>query len=145
MINEELERHDQARTALGIGLREEILWSRITQKGIFRKKVSEGLIVTDRRVIKELPMTNQLFTLLLTDIDDIQVLNQHRNSNMSMSGYRVRSGNIRSSQYHGNSRSKAIGDILFMSKDHQDFAFNNIVDPKGLADMIKSAKKLLEE
>lgn len=63
---------------------------------------------------------------------------------MGMTGVGVRSGNIRSTQYQGNSRSKNIGDILFISKDHQDFSFNGIVDPKSLADMIKSAKELME-
>ena len=36
-------------------LKEEILWHRILQTGIFRKKVIEALVVTDQRVIKELP------------------------------------------------------------------------------------------
>lgn len=57
----------------------------------------------------------------------------------------VRTGQLRTGQYQGQSRSNAIGDILFISKDYQDFSFNNIQDPKGLADMIKAAKQMLEE
>jgi len=64
---------------------EEILWHRILTKGIFRKKVTEGLIVTNRRVIKELPQSGHLFTLPLTEIDSIQVVNQHRDSHFHMS------------------------------------------------------------
>lgn len=124
---------------------EEILFHRTLTKGVFRKKIIEILIVTNRRVIKELPQSNLLFTLLLTQIDKIQVLNQYRDSNMGMTGVGVRSGNIRSVQYHGNSRSKNVGDILFLSKDHQDFNFVGIVDPKSLADLIKSAKDIMEQ
>lgn len=45
---------------------EELLWHRILTKGIFRKKIIEGLVVTDHRVIKELPQSGHLFTLLLS-------------------------------------------------------------------------------
>lgn len=38
-----------------------------------------------------------------------------------------------------------LGDILLISKNHQDFSLDGIVDPKGLADTIKAAKKMLEE
>jgi hypothetical protein len=110
-------------------LKEEILWHRILQTGIFRKKVSEALLVTDQRVVKELPQSGHLFTLLLTQIDDIQVLNQHRSSNMDMNMVGIRSGHMRTGQYYGQSRSKTIGDILFMSKDYQDFSFNNRIRP----------------
>lgn len=88
-------------------------------------------MVTNHRVMKELPQSGYLFTLLLNQIDSIQVLNQHRDSNMGITGVGVRSGNIRSTQYQGQSRSKNVGDILFISKDHQDFNFVGIQDPKG--------------
>jgi hypothetical protein len=48
-------------------------------------------------------------------------------------------------QYQGRSRSNNVGDILFISKDHQDFNFVGIQDPKSLADRIKSAKELMEQ
>jgi hypothetical protein len=41
-------------------------------------------MVTDHRVMKELPMSGHLFKLLLTQIDKVQVLNQYRDSNMGM-------------------------------------------------------------
>jgi hypothetical protein len=71
---------------------EELLWHRILTKGIFRKKIIEGLVVTDHRVIKELPQSGHLFTLLLSQIDSIQVLNQSRSSegSMTMTGVRTR-------------------------------------------------------
>ena len=72
-------------------LKEEILWSHSLQTGIFRKKIIETLVVTDKRVIKQLPQSNQLFTLLLSQIDSIQVLNQRRDStgSMTMTGVRT--------------------------------------------------------
>ena len=84
-------------------------------------------------------------SLLLSQIDDIQVLNQRRDSNANMTGVGVRTSHLRTMQYQGQSRSKAIGDILLMSRNHQDFTLNNIHDPVGLANVIKSARKMLEE
>jgi hypothetical protein len=124
---------------------EEILWYRTLQKGIFRKKNVEVIVVTNHRVMKEYPLNGKLFSLLLTQIDDVQVLNQHRDSNSSMTGVGVRSGNMRTTQYQGRSRSKTIGSIMLMSKDNPDFSLDNIQDPVGLANMIKSARKMMLE
>jgi hypothetical protein len=81
----------------------------------------------------------QLFSLLLTQIDDVQVLNQHRDSNTSMTGVGVRSGNLRTTQYQGRSRSKTIGSILLMNKDNPDFSLDNIQDPVGLANILNKS------
>jgi hypothetical protein len=62
-----------------------------------------------------------------------------------MTGVGVRSGNLRTTQYQGRSRSKTIGSILLMSKDNPDFSLDNIQDPMGLANMIKSARKMMLE
>jgi hypothetical protein len=124
---------------------EEILWYRTLQKGIFRKKAVEVIVVTNHRIMKEYPLNGKLFSLLLTQIDDVQVLNQHRDSNASMTGVGVRTGNLRTTQYQGRSRSKTIGSILLMSKDNPDFSLDNIQDPVGLANMIKSARKMMLE
>jgi hypothetical protein len=48
-------------------------------------------------------------------------------------------------EYQGQSRSKTIGSILLMSKDNPDFSLDNIQDPVGLANMIKSARKMMLE
>jgi hypothetical protein len=124
---------------------EEILWYRTLQKGIFRKKAVEVIVVTNHRIMKEYPLNGKLFSLLLTQIDDVQVLNQHRDANTSMTGVGVRTGNLRTTQYQGRSRSKTIGSILLMSKDNPDFSLDNIQDPVGLANMIKSARKMMLE
>jgi hypothetical protein len=62
-----------------------------------------------------------------------------------MTGVGVRSGNLRTTQYQGRSRSKTIGSILLISKDNPDFSLDNIQNPVGLANMIKSAKKMMLE
>jgi hypothetical protein len=62
-----------------------------------------------------------------------------------MIGVGVRSGNLRTTQYQGRSRSKTIGSILLISKDNPDFSLDNIQNPVGLANMIKSAKKMMLE
>src|ERR671911_348889 len=94
-----------------LGPQEEILWYRTLQTGIFRKKTYEVIVVTNHRVMKEYPLNGKLFSLLLTQLDDIQVLNQHRDSTASMTGVGVRSGSLRTTQYQGRSRSKTIGSI----------------------------------
>jgi hypothetical protein len=123
---------------------EEILWYRTLQKGVFRKKSVEVIVVTNHRIMKEYPLNGKLFSLLLTQIDDVQVLNQHRDSNASMTGVGVRTGMMRTTQYQGRSRSKTIGSIMLVSKDNPDFSLDNIQDPMGLANMIKSARKMME-
>lgn len=97
---------------------EEILWYRVLQKGFWKKQTYEVVLVSNRRVMKEYPLNGKLFTLLLSHIDDVQVLNQRRDSNAAMTGVGVRTGHLRTMQYQGQSRSKAIGSILLMSKDH---------------------------
>ena len=111
----------------------------------FYYPVIEGLVVTNRRVIKELPQSGHLFTLPLTEIDSIQVVNQHRDSNFHMSMARTRTQILRMGHYYGQSKGKNMGDILFMSRDRQDFAFNNVGDPAGLAKLVSAARDLLLE
>ena len=104
---------------------EEILWYRTLQKGILRKKTVEAIVVTNHRVMKEYPLNGKLFSLLLTQIDDVQVLNQHRDSNASMTGVGVRTGNLRTTQYQGQSRSKTIGSMLLMGIVSQTYITTN--------------------
>ena len=140
MINEQKQPPQQPTT-----IEEEILWHRILTKGVFRKKVIEGLVVTNRRVIKELPQSGHLFTLPLTEIDSIQVVNQHRDSNFHTNMAGIHTQILRMGHYYGQSKGKNMGDILFMSRDHQHFAFNNVGDPAGLAKLVSAAQDLLLE
>ena len=105
MINEQ-EQPPQQPTTIEEDIEEEILWHRILTKGVFRKKVIEGLVVTNRRVIKELPQSGHLFTLPLTEIDSIQVVNQHRDSNFHMSMVGTRTQILRMGHYYGQSKGK---------------------------------------
>lgn len=90
--------NEQPQKKLNLEVDEQILWHLIRKTGFFRKKTSEVLMVTNHRVMKELPQSGHLFTLLLTQINKVQVLNQYRDSNMGMTGVGVRSGNIRSTR-----------------------------------------------
>lgn len=63
----------------------------------------------------------------------------------AMTGVGVRTGQLRTMQHQGQSRSKAIGSILLMCKDHPDFSLDNIQDPAGLANVIKSAIKMRKD
>ena len=42
-----------------LGPQEEILWYRTLQKGIFRKKTVEVIVVTNHRIMKEYPLNGK--------------------------------------------------------------------------------------
>jgi hypothetical protein len=125
--------------------REEILWWRKLESGWFKKHCTEFLMVTDHRIMKETPQTNSLYTLRLEDIDSIQVLDVQRSGNFNMNMVGVRGGQLRTGQYYGQSKSRNVGNILFMSRQYTDIVFTQIVDPSNLAKLVKSAKDLLED
>jgi hypothetical protein len=56
----------------------------------------------------EYPLAGKLFSLILSDIDDDQVLDQRRDSNMTMSGVGTYGKHMRATQHYGQSRFKTI-------------------------------------
>lgn len=113
---------------------EEVLWRNEKTKGIFKKSVLEVQIITNYRIIKN------DFGVMLKDIDDITVMNQHR---VSQSDYIGASYGRYGRFGMGNttSRSKTIGDVVFMIDGRPVIVFGQIVDPTGVARLAKSFKK----
>jgi hypothetical protein len=77
---------------------------------------------------------------MFREIDDVVIMNQHRVSQSNYMGtyygryVRFGTGNTRS-------RSKTIGDVVFMHKGTAVMRFNQIADPQGVARLAKSVKK----
>jgi hypothetical protein len=122
-------------TALGI---ERIVWHNEITKGIFHKHIVEIERITNYRVIQN----NS--EILLKDVDDIVVINQHRISQSShvgtYTGRYTRFGYGTSS-----STGVSIGDVVFMYQGRPCIIFRQITDPNGVARLAKSARKQLLE
>jgi hypothetical protein len=113
---------------------EEVLWRNERTKGIFKKTVIEVQIITNYRVIKN------DFGIMLKDVDDITIMNQHRVSQSEHMG--VYSGRYaRFGMGNSTSRSKNIGDVVFMIDGRPIIVFGQIVDPHGVARLAKSCRK----
>lgn len=79
---------------------------------------------------------------MLQDIEDIVVMNQHRVSQSDYMGtYYGRYARI--GMGSSKSRSKTVGDVIFMHQGRQDIVFSQIIDPHGVARLAKAAKKAL--
>jgi hypothetical protein len=77
---------------------------------------------------------------MIKDVDDITVMNQHRVSQSEHMG--VYSGRYaRFGMGNSTSRSKTIGDVVFMIDGRPIIVFGQIVDPHGVARLAKSSRK----
>jgi len=114
--------------------KEETLWRNELTEGIFKKRVVEVQTITNYRVLR-----NDR-GVMFKDIDDVVVMNQHRVSQSNYMGtyygryVRFGTGNTQS-------RSKTIGDVVFMRRGVSVIRFNQIADPHGVARLAKSARR----
>jgi PsbP-like protein len=120
-------------TALGT---ERIVWHNELTKGIFHKHVVDTQRITNYRVI------HNNSQILLKDVDDILVMNQHR---ISQSSYMGTSTGRYARFGHGSSRSEgtSVGDLVFMYQGRPYIIFKQITDPNGVARLAKSTRKQL--
>jgi hypothetical protein len=118
-------------TALG---KEEILWKNQLTEGIFKKRVVEVQTITNYRV------EQNGRSVMFKDIDDVVVMNQHRVSQSNYMGtYYGRY--TRFGMGNSQSRSKTIGDVVFMNQGRTVMRFNQIADPSGVVRLAKSIRK----
>jgi len=114
--------------------REETLWRNQVTKGIFKKRVVEVQIITNYRILRNDK------GIMFKDIDDVVVMNQHRVSQSNYMGTyygryaRFGTGNTQS-------RSKTIGDVVFIRQGRPVIRFNQIADPHGVVRLAKSVKR----
>lgn len=115
---------------------EETIWRNEITHGIFKKTVVEVQTLTNYRVLRN------GYETMLEDIDDVIVMNQHRVSQSDHMGtYYGRYA--RFGMGSSKSRSRTVGDIVFMRQGRQDIVFSQVVDPHGVARLAKAAKKAI--
>jgi hypothetical protein len=114
------------------------IWFHHITEGFFRKKVVQTLKITNRRV------SIGWDDIALDLLDDIVVMNQHRVSESNYTSFGGMRGSPRIGT--GKSKSKNVGDIVFIYQGNPRITFRQIPDPQGVARLAKAARKrLLEE
>jgi ribosomal protein L40E len=113
---------------------EHTIWKNYVETGIINRKVVETQIITNLRVIQ-----NDSRSIYLSDLDDIVVMNQHRESQFHGQRYSFRGTGI--SYGTGRGSGKSIGDIAFIYQGQPSIIFRNIPDPSGVARLAKAARK----
>jgi hypothetical protein len=113
---------------------EQVLWHNEVTEGFFKKKVVETQKITDYRVYQNSDY------ITLSELDDIMIMNAHNvsesNSTSMSSGTSFPTG-FGSSK----SRSKKIGDLVFIYRGTPRIIFKQIEDPQGVARLAKAARK----
>ena len=114
---------------------EQIIWRNDVTTGIIHRKVVETQIITNMRV-----MRNDR-SIALSDLDDIIVMNQHRESQGQSARYYVRG--FGTSYGTGHSRGKTVGDVTFIYQGRPAIVFQKIDDPYGVTRLAKAARRSL--
>ena len=112
---------------------EQVIWKNDVMTGIIHRKVAETQVITNLRVLQNDRAVS------LADLDDIIVMNSHRESQSQGQRYNVRGFGAS----YGTSRStgKTIGDIVFMYRGQPVIVFKQIPDPSGICRLAKTAKR----
>ena len=118
--------------------RENVLWYNEVTEGFFNKSVVETQKITNYRVYQ-----NSAY-IALSELDDIVIMNEHRVSQSDYSSFspgREYSTGFGSSK----SRSKTIGDLVFICRGTPRIIFKQIPYPQGIARLAKAARKRVIE
>jgi hypothetical protein len=102
-------------------------------------------MITNRRVIRELPQQNMLQVLPLEKIDIINVVDQVRLSKGNITGVGVRTGNLRTMSYQTAGVGRILGTVIYHANDMGDIQFYGINDPKGMQRLVNDLRKVLLE
>src|ERR1700687_2290009 len=124
---------------------EDFLWSYNIENGFIFKHVSTLLAITNFRIFMFDVKSNQVTGLLLmSDLDDVVVMNTHTDYNSTRVGNygRIVKGFWVS---YGQTQGKRtpIGDIVFMSKGRAVITWQGISDPNGLKKLAETLQKEL--
>jgi nitrate reductase beta subunit len=104
---------------------EQIIWQNEVMTGIIHRKVVERQMITNKRV------SQNYRSIALSDLDDVIVMNQHRESQGQSARYYV--GGFGTSYGTGTSRGKTVGDVTFIYQGQPAIVFQKIDDPYGVA------------
>jgi len=125
---------------------EELLWNYVGTGGIFNKKAKFLMAFTNfRAYLYDFDDPYDYGNLLVSSIDDVLVMNSHRESTNHRMGSFHSNGRmgmrIGTHSSMGSSRSQTVGDVIFMKDGQQMISFGNISDPQGLVRLVKSVMK----
>jgi ribosomal protein L40E len=109
------------------------IWKNDVMTGIINRKIVESQVITNLRVYQNSR------SIALSDLDDILVMNQHRESQFHGQRYSFRGTGI--SYGTGRGSGKSIGDVAFIYQGQPSIVFPNIADPSGVARLAKAARK----
>ena len=112
---------------------ETVIWKNEVMTGIFNRKVVEVQIITNLRVLQ-----NDR-AIALSELDDIIVMNQHRESQFQGGRYYVRGSGM--SYGTGRSTGKSVGDVAFIYQGQPNIVFKKIADPSGVVRLAKAARR----
>lgn len=113
---------------------EQSIWHNEIMTGIIHRKVAETQTITNYRVLRN------DFGVFLKDLDDIVVMNQQRISQSQYSG--ISSGRYNRVGFgNSNSKSKTVGDVVFIYQGRPCIIFSQISDPYGVARLAKASRK----
>jgi hypothetical protein len=125
-----------------LGDGEVLLWSMADEtKGIFRKKVTKSLAVTNYRIMRTDNQEDKILGwILVGTLDDVIVMNTHRVSQAV--GYGFYGAGYTTSTRFSSGTSKTVGEIVFIING-QKVSWSGIPDPTGLKNFIKSIKRTM--
>lgn len=109
------------------------IWRNEVMTGIIHRHVAEVQVITNQRVV----LNDR--AILFKDLDDIVVMNQHRESQGQSTRYYVRG--FGTSYGTGRTSGKSIGDLIFMYRGQTSIIFRQITDPNGVAKLAKAARR----
>lgn len=124
---------------------EEFVWSLTHQKGIFTKHATRLFGITNYRIL-QYDLENSILEglLMMSNLEDIVVMNTHREYNSQHVGtYGSFARGFGTSSGHSTGRSISVGDIVFMSEGKPIIRWQGISDPNGLKKLVTAIKKEL--
>ena len=124
---------------------EELLWSYVGEQGVFNKKARHLMAVTNFRAYVYHFEEHDWGNVLINTLDDILVMNSHRQSSSHRMGSFHSNGRmgmrIGTHSSMGSSRSQTMGDVHFMKDGETIITFGDVSDPHGIVKLVKSIQK----
>jgi hypothetical protein len=120
---------------------EEIVLYNIGTEGIINKSIKWLEVITNYRILEYVFNDHTSNVIVMEGIDDVVVMNRHTSSQT----YSI--GNYYSGRHsimgfsNRNSTSRTIGDVVIMNQGKPFITLNQVSDPQGVKNLIKSMKK----
>ena len=97
---------------------EDIVWSHSEEKGVFHKELKKLWAITNYRIfIYDAEISKIIGLLMMSDLDDVVVMNSHRIYNSTRVGnYGSFARGFGISSGYSSGKSVSVGDVIFMSE-----------------------------